>query len=178
MSQKDAARRVLGALPHEPGCNAPGTPCPETNTPLEHYAPRTLAPQSTVPLAQSSPGCFACQPLFSRNTMPPEQCAYGGCSQPRSDPEVGSGVKILFSGFHPFLKSPQNSEYFEYRHRGSNKKKFYCLGQCTSKRGCQSVRQASSQSHRNTHFGFFVSGRHGCKQWGEFLPLELEVAEW
>ena len=47
--------------------------------------------------------------------------------------------------------------------------KFYCLRQCTSKRGCQSVRQASSQSDRNTHFGFFVSGRHGCKQWGEQL---------
>ena len=32
------------------------------------------------------------------------------------------GVKILFCVFHPFLNSPQNSEYFEYRHIGSNKK--------------------------------------------------------
>ena len=34
---------------------------------------------------------------------------------------------------------------------------FYCLRQCTSKRGCQSVRQASSHSNRDIHFGFFVS---------------------
>ena len=40
----------------------------------------------------------------------------------------------------------------------AGKMKFYCLRQCTSKRGCQSVRQASSQSDKNTHFGFFVSG--------------------
>ena len=32
------------------------------------------------------------------------------------------GVKILFCAFHPFLNSPQNSEYFEYSHIGSNKK--------------------------------------------------------
>ena len=32
------------------------------------------------------------------------------------------GVKILFCVFHPFLNSPPNSEYFEYRHIGSNKK--------------------------------------------------------
>ena len=32
------------------------------------------------------------------------------------------GVKILFCAFQPFLNSPQNSEYFEYRHIGSNKK--------------------------------------------------------
>ena len=31
-------------------------------------------------------------------------------------------VKILFCAFHPFFNSPQNSEYFEYRHIGSNKK--------------------------------------------------------
>ena len=31
-------------------------------------------------------------------------------------------VKILFCVFHPFLNSPQNSEYFENRHMGSNKK--------------------------------------------------------
>ena len=31
-------------------------------------------------------------------------------------------VKILFCAFQPFLKSPQNSEYFEYRHIRSNKK--------------------------------------------------------
>ena len=29
------------------------------------------------------------------------------------------GVKILFCAFQPFLNSPQNSEYFEYRHIGS-----------------------------------------------------------
>ena len=32
------------------------------------------------------------------------------------------GVKILFCAFQPFLNSPQNSEYFEYRHIVSNKK--------------------------------------------------------
>ena len=32
------------------------------------------------------------------------------------------GVKIFFCVFHPFLSSPQNSEHFEYRHIGSNKK--------------------------------------------------------
>ena len=31
------------------------------------------------------------------------------------------GVKILSCVFHPFLNSPQNSEYFEYRHIGSKK---------------------------------------------------------
>ena len=31
-------------------------------------------------------------------------------------------VKILFCAFQPFLNSPQNSEYFEYRHIRSNKK--------------------------------------------------------
>ena len=36
------------------------------------------------------------------------------------------GVKILFCVFHPFLNSPQNSEYFEYRHIGSNKKNSPC----------------------------------------------------
>ena len=50
-------------------------------------------------------------------------------------------------------------------------KKFYCLRQCTSKRGCQSaiqsLRQASNQSDRNTQFGFFVSGRCVPKQWGD-----------
>ena len=56
--------------------------------------------------------------------------------------------------------------------------KFYCLRQCTTKRGCQSVRQASSQSDRNTHFGFFVSGRHGSKQWGEYVVSESAVAQW
>ena len=32
------------------------------------------------------------------------------------------GVKIPFCTFQPFLNSPQNSEYFEYRHIGSNEK--------------------------------------------------------
>ena len=32
------------------------------------------------------------------------------------------GVKILFCAFQPFLNSPRNSEYFEYRHIGSIKK--------------------------------------------------------
>ena len=36
------------------------------------------------------------------------------------------GVKILFCVFHPFLNSPQNSEYFEFRHTGSNRKIFPC----------------------------------------------------
>ena len=31
-------------------------------------------------------------------------------------------MKILICAFQPFLNSPQNSEYFEYRHIGSNKK--------------------------------------------------------
>ena len=49
-------------------------------------------------------------------------------------------------------------------------RKFYCLRQCTSKRGWQSANQslsqASSQSNINTQFGFFVSGRRGPKQQG------------
>ena len=36
------------------------------------------------------------------------------------------GVKILFCAFQPFLNSRQNSEYFEYRHIGSNKKSSPC----------------------------------------------------
>ena len=36
------------------------------------------------------------------------------------------GVNILFCVFHPFLNSPQNSEYFEHRHIGSNKKMSPC----------------------------------------------------
>ena len=32
------------------------------------------------------------------------------------------GANILFCVFHPFLNSPPNSEYFEHRHIGSNKK--------------------------------------------------------
>ena len=32
---------------------------------------------------------------------------------------TGRGHKILFCGFHRFLNSPQNSELFEYRHKGS-----------------------------------------------------------
>ena len=56
--------------------------------------------------------------------------------------------------------------------------KIYCLRQCSSKRGCQSVRQASSSSDRNTHFGFFVSGRRMSKEWGEQSGSELAVAEW
>ena len=36
-------------------------------------------------------------------------------------------MKILFfCAFHPFLISPQNSEYFEYRHIGSKKKMSPC----------------------------------------------------
>ena len=30
--------------------------------------------------------------------------------------------------------------------------------------------QASSQSDRNTQFGFFVTGRRGPKQWGDLTP--------
>ena len=33
-------------------------------------------------------------------------------------PGGGVGVKMLFCVFHPFLNSPQNSEYFECRHIG------------------------------------------------------------
>ena len=36
------------------------------------------------------------------------------------------GVKILFCAFQPFLNSQQPSDYFEYRHIGSNKKIFPC----------------------------------------------------
>ena len=36
------------------------------------------------------------------------------------------GVNILFCVFHPFLNSPQNSEYFEHRHIGSSKKPSPC----------------------------------------------------
>ena len=39
--------------------------------------------------------------------------------QPRADPEVGSGGRIVFRIFHPYLKylnSPQKSEHFENRH--------------------------------------------------------------
>ena len=42
----------------------------------------------------------------------------------------------------------------------------------------QSVRQASSQSDRSTHFGFFVSGRHGSKQWGDLRKPGQAVVEW
>ena len=41
-----------------------------------------------------------------------------GSHQPRSDLEVGSGVTTCFCVFHPLLNSPQNSEYFEFRHMG------------------------------------------------------------
>ena len=34
--------------------------------------------------------------------------------------EVRSGVNF-FCVFHPFLNSPQNSEYFEYRHMGKKR---------------------------------------------------------
>ena len=37
-------------------------------------------------------------------------------------PEGRVGVNILFCVFHPFLNSPQNSEYFEHRHIGPTKK--------------------------------------------------------
>ena len=40
-----------------------------------------------------------------------------GSHQPRSDPEVSWGQKICCV-FQTFLNSPQNSEYFEYRHIG------------------------------------------------------------
>ena len=58
-------------------------------------------------------------------------------------------------------------------------KKFYCLRQCTSKRGWQSANQslspASSQSDRNTQFGFFGGGRCGRKQWGDTSD---QVKQW
>ena len=41
-----------------------------------------------------------------------------GSHQPRSDPEVRSGVKFFLCVFHPFVNSPPNSEYFEYIHVG------------------------------------------------------------
>ena len=71
-----------------------------------------------------------------------------------------------------------SSVYSAAPHDESKFAKFYCLRQCTSKRGCQSVGQASSQSDRNTHFGVFVTGRHGSKQWGKQLVSESAVAEW
>ena len=36
------------------------------------------------------------------------------------------GVKFLLRVFHPILNSPQNSEYFEYRHIGLSQKFFPC----------------------------------------------------
>ena len=41
-----------------------------------------------------------------------------GSRQPRSDPEVRSGVKKIFCVFQKVLNSLQNSEYFERRHTG------------------------------------------------------------
>ena len=52
--------------------------------------------------------------------------AQTGSHQPRSDPEAGSGSKSFFVLFSHCLNSPQNSEYFEYRHIGWNKKIFPC----------------------------------------------------
>ena len=49
-----------------------------------------------------------------------------GSHQPRSDPGGRVGVKIFFCAFQLFLNSPQNSQYFEYRHIGSNKKLSPC----------------------------------------------------
>ena len=55
-----------------------------------------------------------------------------------------------------------------------NQRKFYCLRQCTSKRGRQSANQSLSQqvgSQTDTHsLGFFCSGRCGPKQQGCPLP--------
>ena len=39
-------------------------------------------------------------------------------------------------------------------------------------------RPAVSETERSTHFGFFVSGRHGSKQWGAHFVPGLAVAEW
>ena len=41
-------------------------------------------------------------------------------------PEGRVGVKSFFCPFLPILNSPQNSEYFEYRHIGANKKNAPC----------------------------------------------------
>ena len=55
--------------------------------------------------------------IFFKKNLPISSSSH----QPRSDPEVGLGSKSFFV-FFPFLNSPQNSEYFEYSHTGSNKK--------------------------------------------------------
>ena len=54
--------------------------------------------------------------------------------------------------------------------------------------GSAPLREADSQpisqldrpavSQTETHFGFFISGRHGSKQWGELMVSGLAVAEW
>ena len=63
-------------------------------------------------------------------------------------------------------------------HCPSNNSKFYCLRQCTSKRGGhsanESLSQASSQSSRNTQFGFFVRGSRGPTQWGDLSPHDKQ----
>ena len=56
--------------------------------------------------------------IFFKKNLP----INSGSHQPRSHPEVGSGSKSFFYAFQPFLNSPQNSEYFEYRHIRSNRK--------------------------------------------------------
>ena len=42
----------------------------------------------------------------------------------------------------------------------------------------QTVIRASRQAHRNTQFGFFVSGRLGSKQWGGKIASGQAVTEW
>ena len=51
-----------------------------------------------------------------------------GCRLPSAKARTGGRVrvKMLFCVFHPFLNSPQNSEYFEDRHFGSDKKILPC----------------------------------------------------
>ena len=78
----------------------------------------------------------------------------------------GKNIHFSQSNFPHFLRRPKTFPSRPFV-------QFYCLRQCTLKRGRQSanqsVSQASSQSDRTTQFGFFVSGRCGPKQWGELL---------
>ena len=75
---------------------------------------------------------------------------------PGGPKEGGNATSPLHSRGSP-NKGGQNQS--KKKTKKKPKQKFYSLQQCTSKRGWQSanqsVRQASSQSDKNTHFGFF-----------------------
>ena len=72
---------------------------------------------------------------------------------------------------HPCLPTHRRSNQTPPE-QNTNRKKFCCLRQCTSKRGWQLANQSLSQasSQPDTQLGFFVSGRRGPKQWGGLPP--------